>query len=204
MLSWKQCALPVITTMALQQFMQLGTWCTIYQNTRTLHAKVHELPQSHCCDNREGTLFSFTENVLIFIWFMLWLQRNLLYSFEAPGTDYKRLKKLTSFNNTTLNKRIVKALASWMFRILSLFDFRKIDCGKALEILSQCLYCCIRYYWVGVKQFSINDIANNHKFPKFLTSWIFKKSFWLFGACIIDNFGTNWFTNLKQAWIYLH
>ena len=184
--------------------MQLGTWCTIYQNNRTSHAKVHELPQSHCCDNREGTLFSFTENVLIFIWFMLWLQRNLLYSFEAPGSDYKRLKKLTSFNNTTLNKRIVKALASWMFRILSLFDFQKIDCGKALEILSQCLYCCIRYCWEGVKQFSINDIANNHKFTKFLTSWIFKKSFWLFGACIIDNFGTNWFTNLKQAWIYLH
>ena len=32
------CALPVITTMAL--------------------ALVHELPQSHCGDNREGTLFS--------------------------------------------------------------------------------------------------------------------------------------------------
>ena len=38
--------------------------------------------------------------------------KSLLYSFEAPGTAYKRLKKLTSFNNTTLNKRIVKALAS--------------------------------------------------------------------------------------------
>ena len=31
---------------------------------------------------------------------------NLLYSFEEPSTAYKRLKKLTSFNNTTLNKRI--------------------------------------------------------------------------------------------------
>ena len=30
---------------------------------------------------------SFTENILIFIWFMLLLQRNLLYSFEALGTD---------------------------------------------------------------------------------------------------------------------
>ena len=37
---------------------------------------------------------------------------NLLYSFEAPGTAYKRLLKLTSFNNTALNKRIKKALAS--------------------------------------------------------------------------------------------
>ena len=29
MLSWKQCALPVITTMALWQLMHLGTWCTV-------------------------------------------------------------------------------------------------------------------------------------------------------------------------------
>ena len=61
---------------------------------------------------------------------------NLLYSFEAPGTAYKTLKKLTSFNNTILYKRIQKPLASWMFRILSLFDFRKIDCGEAPEGLS--------------------------------------------------------------------
>ena len=35
MLSWKQCALPVITTMALWQLMHLGTWCmnsSIYCN----------------------------------------------------------------------------------------------------------------------------------------------------------------------------
>ena len=37
---------------------------------------------------------------------------NLFYSYEEPGTAYKWLKKLTSFNNTTLNKRIQKALAS--------------------------------------------------------------------------------------------
>ena len=58
---------------------------------------------------------------------------NLLYSFEAPGTAYKKLKRLTIFNNTTLNKRIQKALASWMVTILSLFDFQKIDCVKAPE-----------------------------------------------------------------------
>ena len=29
MLSWKQCALPVITTMALWQLMHLGTWSTV-------------------------------------------------------------------------------------------------------------------------------------------------------------------------------
>ena len=35
MLSWKQCALPVITTMALWQLIHLGTWCmnsSIYCN----------------------------------------------------------------------------------------------------------------------------------------------------------------------------
>ena len=37
---------------------------------------------------------------------------NLLFSFEAPGSASRRLKKLTSLNNTTLNKRIQKALAT--------------------------------------------------------------------------------------------
>ena len=37
---------------------------------------------------------------------------NLLYSFEATASIYKRLKKLTSFNNTTLNIKVQKPLAS--------------------------------------------------------------------------------------------
>ena len=60
-----------------------------------------------------------------------WLQGNLLYSFEAPCPAYKRLKKLTSFNNNTLNKINQKALASWIFRVLSLFNFQKMECDKA-------------------------------------------------------------------------
>ena len=40
MQSWKQCAILVITT------------------NRTSCAQVHELPQSQCGDNWEGTLFS--------------------------------------------------------------------------------------------------------------------------------------------------
>ena len=36
---------------ALWQLMHLGT-------NRTSCAQVHEVPQSHCGDNREGTLFS--------------------------------------------------------------------------------------------------------------------------------------------------
>ena len=50
MQSWKYCALPVITTMA---------WC----------AQVHELPQSHCGDNREGegTFFSWLHRYIYYI-----------------------------------------------------------------------------------------------------------------------------------------
>ena len=89
MLSWKQCVLPVITTIALWQLMQLDTWCTLHiagtnkpnSGQRKEHnmsacwalfgslvlamynhiscAQVHELPQSHCGDNPEGTLFSW-------------------------------------------------------------------------------------------------------------------------------------------------
>ena len=70
---------------------------------------------------------------------------NLLYSFEPPGTVYKRLKKLTSSNNTILYKRIQRAQASSMFTILCLFDFQKVDCGEAPEALSQCLCGCVRY-----------------------------------------------------------
>ena len=55
--SWKQCALPVITTMALWQLMHLGTWCTAVHNVHVSYVLVHELPQSHCVDNWGGTLF---------------------------------------------------------------------------------------------------------------------------------------------------
>ena len=133
-----------------------------------------------------------TEHILIFIWFMLWIQRNLIYCFEAPGTAYKRLKKLTSFNSTTLNnKRIQKVLGSWMLRILSLFDFQKLDCTKALEALTQCLYGCIRYWGVWVKQFSISDNVSNHNFKKLLNSWMFMESFSFIRVCIIDGFDMN-------------
>ena len=36
----------------------LGHMMYGYSCNRTSCAKVHELPQSHCGDNREGTLFS--------------------------------------------------------------------------------------------------------------------------------------------------
>ena len=77
MQTWKQCALPVITTMAMWQLIHLVTWCTVTHYAlclgcwalfgslvsamcnRTSCAQGHELPHSHCGDNREGTLFSW-------------------------------------------------------------------------------------------------------------------------------------------------
>ena len=45
--------------MALWELMHLGTWCTVKTWNRTSCAQVHEFPQSHCGDNREGTLLSW-------------------------------------------------------------------------------------------------------------------------------------------------
>ena len=88
-----------------------------------------------CILGKEYTLISsLPENILIFIiWLMLRLQRNTLYSLEAPVTAYKRLKTITGFNNTTVNKWTEKDLASWMFKIVSLFAYLQPDCRKARE-----------------------------------------------------------------------
>ena len=51
---------------------------------------------------------------------------------------------------------------------------------------------------------SINDIANNEKFKNFLTSWMFREYLSFVGACVINGFDMNWFTNLKHNWTYLH
>ena len=45
----------VNSTMTLWQLMHLSTWVA----TKPSCAQVHELPQSHCGDDREGTLFSW-------------------------------------------------------------------------------------------------------------------------------------------------
>ena len=41
MLSWKQCALPVITKMALWQLMHLSTWCMYIENFMYIHIYIH-------------------------------------------------------------------------------------------------------------------------------------------------------------------
>ena len=61
--SWKQCTLPVITTIYLWQLMHLDTWCTWCASC----PQVDELPQSHCGGNQEGTLFSRL-NIYIYIY----------------------------------------------------------------------------------------------------------------------------------------
>ena len=51
MQSWKQYALPVITTMA--------SWQLMHMYSCTSCAQVYELPQSHCGNNQDATLFSW-------------------------------------------------------------------------------------------------------------------------------------------------
>ena len=46
MQAWKQCNLPVITSMASLQLMHLGTWWTELQ--RYIMRRKHDLPYSHC------------------------------------------------------------------------------------------------------------------------------------------------------------
>ena len=159
-------------------------------------------------------IYSFAKKILIFICFMLWLQRNSSYSFETPGTVSKRLQKLTTFSNTTLNnKNIQKALASWIFKILSPFEYQKIDCSIAPKILTQCIYGCIRYCWIWLNtaecyclnnKFSINNIANYRKFKRLFTSGMFREYFLFVGACIIDCSDIIWNNNLRQAGTYSH
>ena len=56
---WKQCALPVITTMTLCQLIHLAHDVRLLYYSSISCAQVHELPQNHCGNNREGTLFSW-------------------------------------------------------------------------------------------------------------------------------------------------
>ena len=79
-----------------------------------------------------------------------------------------------------------------MFRILSLFDFQILDCGKHpkhedsafMDVSGTAEYGLNNY-------FSINDIASNRKFKKLLTSWMFRQSFLFAGASVIDGFDVN-------------
>ena len=66
MLSWKQCALLVTTTMALWQLIHLGRWCMIYIYTYIIFL---------CCFATTSSLFfiTFTESVMKRSCTMLWL-----------------------------------------------------------------------------------------------------------------------------------
>ena len=92
MQSWKEWALPVITTMGLWQLMHFGT-CSTWS---TSCVQVHELPQIYSGDNREGTLLSWLRKYNIYIylepyghWEGLWDVGWWLYHFW--GCDLTRL-----------------------------------------------------------------------------------------------------------------
>ena len=91
-LSWKHCALPVITTIALWRLMHLGTWCMSC-------AQVHELSQSHGGDNREPG-----GHIIYYIYF---LYTYIIYMYILYIYIYKRqnlLKNIFITPQTTLWK----------------------------------------------------------------------------------------------------
>ena len=103
-----------------------------------------------------------TEFFLVLIFPHLdWIRRDTKYLFVFSSNARKYGPEKTRYLDT------FHAVLDYPY---SLFDFQKIDCVKALEALSQCLYGCIRYCWLWVKQFSISDIASNNKFKKLFTS----------------------------------
>ena len=65
MLSWKQCALPIITTMALWQLMHLSTCCT-----------VHDVPKCMSCHKAivviTGSAHCFYDCIYIKLILLLW------------------------------------------------------------------------------------------------------------------------------------
>ena len=143
-----------------------------------------------CILGKEYTLISsFPENILIFIiWLMLWLQRNTLYSLEAPVTAYKRLKTI-GFNNTTVNKWTKKDLASWIFKIVSPFAYLQTDCRKAREHWASEFLDVSGTVELGRwNQFSVNNIEHNPKLNKPLISWMLRETFSFVRVCIIDAF----------------
>ena len=72
MLSWKQCALPVITTMALWQLMHLGIWCTyIYILNIYIYIYVYHVPKCMNCHKAvvvlTGRAHCFHDNIYVML-----------------------------------------------------------------------------------------------------------------------------------------
>ena len=78
-----------------------GNSCTWAHDNRTSCAQVHELPQSHCGDNREGTLFH--DNIYIYIYInMYYLKLGLIQNMSlidlSSIQDYQKELSLDSFD----------------------------------------------------------------------------------------------------------
>ena len=108
MQSWKQCALLIINTMALWQLMHLGIWCTSC-------TQVHELPQSHCSDNREGILFSGLHTYYIYmkqnncnIWRMnqqKWFKVQVKTASRCDTTGFMSFSSVLCFSSFSFKNR---------------------------------------------------------------------------------------------------
>ena len=86
-----------------------------------------------------------------FLFVRVMTAKKFFYSFERPGSAYKRLKKLTSFNNTARNHKFKKLLTSWIFVgafYLWWFDTNRFTNLKQywtyLHLTKQCMFVSLK------------------------------------------------------------
>ena len=91
----------------------LGTTCN-----RTSCAQVHGLPQSHCGDNREGTLVSWLHIYYIYLTFV-WFEHSVCCGSLMTTYTYMASKKIFFFNNRKqINLNRIRWANSFFERIL--------------------------------------------------------------------------------------
>lgn len=69
-------------------------------------------------------LFNCWKNVNIYLVYVM-AGKKFIIRYEVPGEFIRGYKIYISFNNTALNKKIQKSPASWMFKILFPFVYKK-------------------------------------------------------------------------------
>ena len=75
MLLWKQCVLPVITTVALWQLMYLGTWCTVTSCAQVDRANEPYIMCPTVVINRRAQCFhdSMYITLVLLLWDVSWI-----------------------------------------------------------------------------------------------------------------------------------
>ena len=107
MQSWKQCALPVIPTMALWQLMHLGTWCTvnflsiyIFPDSEKIKIKLFEIFKSN------GLSITVECNLIAtdFLDVTFYLKFATCYPHRKPNNELLYINKHSNHPPSTINQ----------------------------------------------------------------------------------------------------